>query len=65
MDKLWQALDVNGNGIVSLAEVDRFIVNAFPLLNNKPALMRAFVCTTKKEGNGDDWVQRHEFLTVS
>ena len=25
--------------------------------------MRAFVCTTQKEGDGDDWVERHEFVT--
>jgi hypothetical protein len=61
---MWSVLDVNGNGIVSLAEVDRWIVQTFPLLNHKPALMRAFVRTTKREGDGDDWVERHEFVTV-
>eukprot|EP00047_Mylnosiga_fluctuans_P011490 m.21728 g.21728 ORF g.21728 m.21728 type:complete len:179 (+) comp3660_c0_seq1:40-576(+) len=64
VNKWWAALDVNGNGIVSLAEVDRWIVIAFPLLDHKPALMRAFVCTTKREGDGDDWVERHEFITL-
>ena len=57
-------MDVNGNGIVSLAEVDRMVVNAFPILDHKPALMRAFKRTTLKEGDGDDWVQRHEFVKV-
>jgi hypothetical protein len=61
---MWQSLDVNGNGIVSLAEVDRWVVNAFPLLDHKPALMRAFKTATLKEGDGDDWVERHEFVTV-
>ena len=64
LNKMWQALDCNGNGIVSLAEVDRWIVEQFPLLNHKPALMRAFITTTKREGDGDDWVERHEFVTV-
>lgn len=61
---MWSALDSNGNGIVSLAEVDRWIVNAFPLLDHKPALMRAFVTATKREGDGDDWIERKEFVTV-
>jgi hypothetical protein len=55
---------VNGNGIVSLAEIDRWVVDAFPILNNKPALMRAFKTATLKEGDGDEWIERHEFATV-
>lgn len=31
----WDAIDYNGNGIVSLAEIDKWVVETFPKLNNK------------------------------
>ena len=34
----WGAIDYNGNGIVSLAEIDKWVVESYPKLNNKPAL---------------------------
>jgi hypothetical protein len=39
------------------------VVERFPLLNNKPALMRAYKRTISKEGggDGDDWVEKKEF----
>lgn len=69
---MWKRLDFNGNNIVSLAEVDKLVNEQFPLLNHKPALMRAFQATLKggmlrckafrqMQGNGDEWVQKHEF----
>ena len=61
---LWRGLDFNGNGIVSLAEIDKWVVERYPLLNSKPALMRAYKKTTLKDGNGDDWVQRIEFIKL-
>lgn len=64
LKKLWTCLDFNGNGIVSLAEIDKFVIERFPLLNHKPALMRAYKKTTKKDGNGDDWVQKNEFKAL-
>merc|ERR1712066_381302 len=57
---LWNRLDFNGNNIVSLAEIDKLVVEKYPLLNHKPALMRAYKKTIR-EGNGDDWVQKKEF----
>jgi len=45
---LWTQLDFNGNNIVSLAEIDKLIVERYPLLNQKPALMRAYKKTTGK-----------------
>jgi len=60
LKKLWHSLDFNGNNIVSLAEIDKMAVDQFPLLNHKPALMRAYKATIKA-GNGDDWVQKKEF----
>jgi hypothetical protein len=45
---LWKQLDFNGNNIVSLAEIDKLAVERYPLLNKKPALMRAYKKTTGK-----------------
>merc|ERR1719378_1502974 len=60
---LWKRIDFNGNNIVSLAEIDKLCVEKFPLLNHKPALMRAYKLTISKAGggDGDDWVERKEF----
>lgn len=57
----WRQLDFNGNNIVSLAEIDKFVVERFPILNNKPALMRAYKKTTLRDGDGDSWVEKKEF----
>lgn len=58
--KAWSSMDVNGNNVVSLAEVDKFINDKFQILGNKPALIRAFKRTCAG-GNGDEYVQRAEF----
>jgi len=63
LHKLWERLDFNGNNIVSLAEIDKLAVEKYPLLNHKPALMRAYKKTIR-EGNGDDWVQKKEFKAL-
>merc|ERR1719272_671323 len=48
--------------IVSLAEIDKLMVQDYPLLNHKPALMRAYKQTCLKEGgDGDAWVEPNEF----
>merc|ERR1719337_497329 len=60
LHSLWKCLDFNGNNIVSLAEIDKMVVENYSLLNHKPALMRAYKKTIK-DGNGDDWVQKKEF----
>jgi len=57
---LWSELDFNGNNIVSLAEIDKLVVEKFPMLNHKPALMRAYKATLRS-GDGDDWVEKKEF----
>lgn len=61
--KLWRRIDFNGNNIVSLAEIDKLVVEAYPLLNHKPALMRAYKKTIKG-GDRDDWVDKKEFKTL-
>jgi hypothetical protein len=61
IDANWQWLDVNGNGKISQAEIDRWIVwKSYPELNHKPAIRRAYV-RTLGEGNGDAYIQKHEF----
>ncbi len=37
------------------------MVQKFPILNNKSALMRAYKYTMDVEGNKDAWVQKEEF----
>eukprot|EP00035_Acanthoeca_spectabilis_P014566 m.280415 g.280415 ORF g.280415 m.280415 type:complete len:1069 (+) comp16169_c0_seq2:336-3542(+) len=61
LERLWDEIDVNGNDKVSLAEIDKRVVAKYPLLNNKPALMRAYQQTTLKDGDGDAWVEPKEF----
>ena len=62
LDQMWDRLDFNGNQLVSLAEIDKLVVERYPLLNNKPALMRAYKQTTLKDGgDGDAWVEPKEF----
>jgi len=61
--KLWNTIDYNGNGIVSLAEIDKLVVEQYPLLNHKPALMRAYKRTIQS-GDGDDWVEKKEFKSL-
>jgi Ca2+-binding EF-hand superfamily protein len=63
LKKAWTSLDFNGNGIASLAEVDKWVLDQYPLLNHKPALMRAFQRCIKS-GNGDDWVEKKEFKSL-
>jgi len=60
---LWHHIDFNGNNIVSLAEIDKLVVERYPILNHKPALMRAYKLTIKR-GDGDDWVEKKEFKSL-
>jgi len=59
----WHRIDYNGNNLVSLAEIDKLVVESYPLLNHKPALMRAYKATIKA-GDGDDWVDKKEFKSL-
>lgn len=61
LDQFWDILDVNGNNLVSLAEIDKLVVYTYPILNNKKALMRAYKQTCLKDGgDGDAWVEPKE-----
>ena len=61
--KQWRAIDVNGNGLLSLAEIDkgmRDVIQLPSLFTLKPVLIRAFtIAKTKvksKSKHGDDYV---------
>jgi len=63
---LWKRIDYNGNNIVSLAEIDKLVVEKFPLLDNKPALIRAYKAVIAKQraekgGKQEDFVHQREF----
>merc|ERR1719410_1522777 len=64
LHRLWNVCDFNGNNICSLAEVDRMIVQEYPLLNHKPALMRAFKYTIKGSSHDDGWVHMKDFKNL-
>ncbi|EDQ85691.1 uncharacterized protein MONBRDRAFT_38698 [Monosiga brevicollis MX1] len=59
--EMWRRLDFNGNNIVSLAEIDKWVKETYPILDSKPAMMRAYKKTTLRDGDGDAWVERKEF----
>ena len=62
-------LDVNGNGFLSLAEVDKGVKDIMRLPNlfkMKPVLLRAFnaakACVpSKNKRHGDDYVEKAEY----
>ena len=56
--KLFSRIDYNGNGALSLAEIDKAVLELWPGFNNKPALMRAY---KSADANGDGFIKRREF----
>jgi hypothetical protein len=62
---MWSSIDVNGNGYLSLAEIDkgmRDVVRIPAIFNLKPVLMRAFMTAKNKlkstNKHGDDYVSK-------
>ena len=65
-EKLWRKADANGNGFLSLAEIDKALHDEHgyeELFGAKPVLMRAFQSARKavKSSRGDDHVEKAEF----
>ena len=54
-------LDYNGNQIVSLAEIDKYIVERYPAFNNKPALIRAMDAA---DSDKDGFITRGEYTML-
>ena len=48
---MFAAWDANGNGGLSLAEIDKGVVEEYPEYNHKPSLIRAYRAADK-DGNG-------------
>jgi Ca2+-binding EF-hand superfamily protein len=62
LKELWQSMDSNNSKTISLAEIDKLMVSRYPLLNHKPALMRAYKQTCLKDGgDGDAYIDPPEF----
>jgi hypothetical protein len=67
-DEYWKFIDVNSNGYLSLAEVDkglRDVVKLPELFHLKPVIIRAFNAAKNKlkakNPHGDDYVSKAEF----
>jgi Ca2+-binding EF-hand superfamily protein len=60
-DEMFRQMDYNGNGALSLAEIDKAIVESYPEYNHKPALMRAYQAADK---SGDGLIERREFAQL-
>merc|ERR1740123_2105349 len=63
LKQMWNAMDYNGNGVVSLSELERWVVEHYPLLNHRPALEMAFATTQDEDGgqSGERGVHKQEF----
>ena len=67
--KMFRAFDPNGNGVLSLAEVDkavRDVLKIDDIFNAKPAVMRAFQIAKNSKPSrrgdlGDDYIELREF----
>jgi Ca2+-binding EF-hand superfamily protein len=66
--QLWQAIDMNNNGYLSLAEIDRGLLDVIRiprLFDTKPVIMRAFQSAKTKvkatNPHGNDYVSFAEF----
>ena len=57
-DTLFHRMDNNGNGKLSLAEIDKAVAETWPEFNHKPALMRAYRAA---DIDTDGFIKRHEF----
>lgn len=71
---LFNVIDVNNNSLVSLEELDHWLLTSYPHVNSKPAMLRTLAAMTGRSGQfiysvsgaiqtsvGDLWVARHEF----
>ncbi len=57
-DRMFDRWDRNGNGALSLAEIDAAVVDRWPHFNHKPSLMRAYRAA---DVNGNGLIKRREF----
>lgn len=58
LDAAFRRVDFNGNGMLSLAELDKAVVELWPTFNNKPVILRAYKAADR---NGTGFISRKEF----
>ena len=56
--RIFNRIDYNGNGSLSLAEIDKAIVELWPQFDHKKAVLRAYKAADR---NGDGFIRRREF----
>jgi Ca2+-binding EF-hand superfamily protein len=56
--RIFTKIDYNGNNILSLAELDKAVIETWPAFDNKPAIMRAYQTADK---NCDGFIKKKEF----
>tara|TARA_Y100000389_G_scaffold204574_1_gene258077 strand:+ start:6195 stop:6803 length:609 start_codon:yes stop_codon:yes gene_type:complete len=61
MAEQFKEMDYNGNGLISLAEIDKLIVEKYPIYNNKPALIRSYKAA---DSNNDGFITLSEFKNL-
>lgn len=61
LSDMWAAQDVNSNGLLSLAEIDRVVAQRYPDYNHKPALMRAYKFA---DADGSGLISKREFCLL-
>jgi Ca2+-binding EF-hand superfamily protein len=54
-------MDFNGNNIISLAEIDKYISEKYPIFDNKPALMRSYKAA---DTNNNGFISLKEFKNL-
>lgn len=66
--KQWKQIDVNGNGFLSLAEIDkgmRDVIGLPVIFDMKPVMMRAFTAAKNKvkskSTHGNDYIEKAEY----
>lgn len=57
-DKIFDSIDTNSNGTLSLAELDLACIRLWPALNHKAAIMRAYKLA---DDSGNGWLDKAEF----
>ena len=55
---IFQKMDYNGNGVLSLAEIDNAVIDMYPGFDHKPVLLRAYKAA---DVTGDGFIERKEF----
>ena len=59
--QLWNRFDYNGNGLLSLAEIDKLVREEYPQYDDKQALLRAY---TFADADGSGFITKNEFATL-